>query len=315
MAKLGRKASSRRLWWFIGFAGAVSIAASFGTPKAGCAGSAEDEDEGEATELAKGDLAPESASADAAAAAPRPTASAESASDAGDVRALQVIHTPPAVPGYTPLEVAAIGAKTFCPTAGKVVAIGPRALRVNGSGMRGVVAADFSHSAELAFVFHGESDETVPLANGELRQQIGIKLRAQDTCNVIYVMWRIAPTTGVWVQTKSNPGQKTHAECGDRGYKTLESTLPKGSAAPPSIVKGEAHTLRADLDSGEDHTLRVHVDGQEVWRGVLPDEAFAFDGPAGTRSDNGTFDFELRVPGGQGQTSASCINPGTESAH
>src|SRR5689334_4937759 len=44
MAKLGRGRTSRRLWWVAGAVAAVSIVSSFGTPKAGCAGSADDEE-------------------------------------------------------------------------------------------------------------------------------------------------------------------------------------------------------------------------------------------------------------------------------
>jgi hypothetical protein len=202
----------------------------------------------------------------------------------------------------------AIASTTFCPTAGQVAPVGARGLRVTTSGMRGVIAGDLSRSVEIAFVFRGASKDAVPLANGEMRQQIGLKLRAKDTCNVIYVMWHIAPDKGVHVAVKSNPGLVTHAECSDHGYINLES---KVSVAAPEIRANQAHTLRADIDGT---SLRVHADGVEVWRGALPDEAFAFDGPAGARSDNGKFDFELRIPGG-GKPAARCVDSGTESAH
>src|SRR5258706_14518030 len=105
-------------------------------------------------------------------------------------------------------------------------------------------------------------------------------------------MWHVAPTPGVAVSVKSNPGQATHAECLDRGYINLK---PKTSAEPPRVVVDEPHTLRAAIDG---NVLRVHADGIEIWQGTLPVEAFAFDGAVGVRSDNGVFDFQLRVPGG-----------------
>jgi hypothetical protein len=43
--------------------------------------------------------------------------------------------------------------------------------------------------------------------------------------------------------------------------------------------------------------LRVEVDGALAWRGTLPAEAFAFDGPVGIRTDNGRFAVDLRVAG------------------
>ena len=96
---------------------------------------------------------------------------------------------------------------------------------------------------------------------------------------------------------KSNPGQSTHQECGDRGYKKVGVVM-----SVPDIRVGEAHTLRADIDDTE---MRIHADGVEVWKGKLPEAATAFDGPVGTRTDNGEFDFELRVPGGA-RSAAAC---------
>ena len=60
--------------------------------------------------------------------------------------------------------------------------------------------------------------------------------------------------------------------------------------------------MRAELTGTQ---LRVLVDGAEVWLGAVPDGVLDIDGPAGVRSDNGAFDFDLRVPGGAGE-SAVC---------
>src|SRR5690606_21988292 len=77
-------------------------------------------------------------------------------------------------------------------------------------------------AAELDFVYHGPTASDAPLASGELRRQIGLELRAQDSCNVLYVMWHISPEPGLVVSVKSNPGQTRHAECGARGYSFLQ---------------------------------------------------------------------------------------------
>src|SRR6202044_499948 len=45
--------------------------------------------------------------------------------------------------------------------------------------------------AEIRFRYLGASQESKPLASGELRRQIGLKLQAEDACNVVYAMWHI----------------------------------------------------------------------------------------------------------------------------
>lgn len=277
MARIGQGHTRRRLWLWAALLTAVLVLASFGTPKVGCANSPDDEPDVAASQV-----------------------------DISDLEELN--RSPTARRGFNPVALWAIKPETFCPTAGTVTPLGAQGLRVIASGMRGVVAHDASRSVELAFILRGMSKDAVPLANGEMREQIGVKLRAQDTCNVIYVMWHVAPLPGVAVSVKSNPGLATHVECLDRGYINLTSTVVTPA---PAVAVNEPHTLRADLNGD---LLRVHADGIEVWSATLPKEAFAFDGAAGVRSDNGEFDFELRLPGG-GDRTAICTNAGTEHAH
>jgi len=189
-------------------------------------------------------------------------------------------------------ELEAIPASRLCVTAGTVSALDARTLKVDVGTMRGVVADDRSRSAELAFRYPGPSSVDAPLASGELRRQIGLKLRAQDSCNVVYVMWQIEPTPGIVVSVKHNAGASTADQCGDAGY--LFPPRAEG-AVPPAIRPDEAHTLRTDLDGVR---LRVFADGVLAWAGEVPAVATTFDGPAGVRSDNGRFDFELRVAAG-----------------
>lgn len=277
MAKLGHPRAPRYVWWIAGAVAVFSIVASFGVPKAGCGGPPDDD---------------------------QPAADAHSASSLLEA----VDHTPAAPDGASLMRLYPIAGSMFCPTAGRVSSPGVETFNVNTSGMRGVVAADASRSVELAFVYRGEIENSTPLANGEMRRQIGLKLRAKDTCNVVYVMWHVSPSSGIAVSVKSNPGLATHVQCGDRGYINLKNDT---DVSVPEIEPNEPHTLRADLD-GE--LLRVHADGIETWSGPLPAEASAFDGPVGIRSDNGDFDFQLRVPGG-GDRAARCKNAGTEQAH
>ena len=183
----------------------------------------------------------------------------------------------------------------LCVTSGHLSPLRGDRFRVDAPGMRAVAAAEPGPWAGLRFVYLGASAESAPLANGELRRQIGLKLRAQDTCNVVYIMWRLSPSPGIAVSVKVNPGQARHAQCGDRGYLNL---TPERSAAPPSVALGERHQLTALLKGGQ---LDVFADGNLVWQGTVPSPTFTFDGPAGIRTDNGVFEFELRVPRGRRQ--------------
>ena len=171
--------------------------------------------------------------------------------------------------------------------AGAVVPTGKTSFTIRDPGLRAVVPGSSGSSARLAFVYRGPTRKEAPLASGELRRQIGLKLRSQDTCNIVYVMWHVAPDSGVHVQMKYNPGQKTHLDCLDRGYRTLPARAHRDL---PSIRSGERHELVARIDG---RTLRVLADGQPAWQGELPEQAFAFEGPVGIRSDNGEFDVEL----------------------
>lgn len=142
---------------------------------------------------------------------------------------------------------------------------------------------------ELDFEYRGPTAGSAPLASGELRRQIGVKLRARDTCNVVYVMWHVAPAQGIHVSVKSDPGARTHAECRDGGYVQL---APRQHRPPAPIRPGETHRLRAAVDGDR---LRVTADGVVAWEGTLPPEAMAFDGPVGLRSDNGAFSVRVRA--------------------
>ena len=200
-----------------------------------------------------------------------------------------------------PTTVRPVAASELCVSSGHVNPLASH-LHVDSGGMRAVIAGDVSNAAELDFTYRGPSMETAPLASGELRRQIGLKLRARDSCNVVYVMWHVEPTPGIAVSVKSNPGAATHQQCGDHGYINLRPTT---SAPVAPIRSGEAHALRAEIQGT---VLRVLADGAVVWTGALPAQAFAFEGPAGIRSDNGAFDFDIRVPHPRA-TAAHCAAP------
>ncbi|XXF81080.1 hypothetical protein P2318_15350 [Myxococcaceae bacterium GXIMD 01537] len=158
---------------------------------------------------------------------------------------------------------------------------------VESPKMRAVTSGVTGPITELRFTYLGPTAEKQPLASGELRQQLGLKLRAQDGCNVVYVMWRLEPKPGLVVSVKNNPGQHTSSECGNRGYSTVR---PRKQAPLPPLKPGASHVLRAELQG---RALRVRVDGASVWEGELPPEALAFDGPPGVRTDNARVELRL----------------------
>ena len=160
---------------------------------------------------------------------------------------------------------------------------------VNVPKMRAVAESGDSEEAILRFRYLGPTEEQSKLKSGALRQQLGLKLRAENGCNLVYAMWRLAPEPGIQVQVKRNPGMTTHAECGTNGYRTVAATQ---SARAPAIAPNAAeHKLRA-LWQG--NRLEIFADGISVWEGELPPEAMSLAGPVGIRSDNVRFEGDLQ---------------------
>jgi hypothetical protein len=155
----------------------------------------------------------------------------------------------------------------------------------------GSVRAELQHNADAAtleFAYVGPTTHPERFASGELRRQIGLKLRAQDTCNVVYVMWHIDPAPGIEVAVKHNPGLHVHPACRDHGYTFV---APERSTPVAPIQPNTWHSLSAQLRG---RSLDVSADGVLAWRGALPSAAFAFDGPIGLRSDNGRFRLRFK---------------------
>ena len=162
---------------------------------------------------------------------------------------------------------AAIGAKITEPT-----------MRAGALGSSG-------DAASITFTFRGDTGSVRELASGQARRQLGLKLRAQNGCNLVYVMWRLDPKPKLDVSIKLNPGKQTHKDCGADGYTRLK---PTKSAPVPDLEPGGTHTLRAEITGDE---LLAWIDDQLAWRGVLPETARSISGPAGLRSDNLMFDL------------------------
>ena len=201
-------------------------------------------------------------------------------------------------------ELEHVPAARWCVTRGRIQPMPDGKAQIVDPKVRAVAPRSDGNAAELRFVYHGPSATMAPLASGELRRQIGLKLRAENGCNLLYVMWRIAPQSRIVVSFKSNPGKRTHRECGARGYHNLKSVA---GVQPPPLAPGGAHVLRAALTGRE---LRVWADGALAWQGDVPAAALKLTGPVGLRSDNGRFEAELHAHPGDAAT--PCGPPGDE---
>ena len=187
---------------------------------------------------------------------------------------------------YKTTHLVPIKRSQLCVTTGAIEASGRR-LKVTVPEMRAVVKHMTAPRAEVRFTYLGPTRKVKPLGSGEVRRQFGLKLRAQNGCNLVYVMWRIEPESKLVVSVKSNPGMETHAQCGTHGYTDIK---PEHASGVPRLKPGSRHTLRAEMHSSK---LQVFVDNAVVWDGDVGSAALAFDGPSGVRSDNAEFAFDF----------------------
>lgn len=176
-------------------------------------------------------------------------------------------------------------------TSGQIDKLDEFQARVSHASVRAELTPPSAAGIELKFVYLGETAQTIPLASGELRRQLGLKLLSYNTCNVTYVMWRFAPRAQIHVSQKVNLGQTRHEECADRGYQEIAASWK--SDALPVVLPGKEHRLSARL---KDAQLSVSVDGAVIWRGTVTPPASTGVAPqVGIRSDNAQFSFSLNA--------------------
>jgi hypothetical protein len=204
------------------------------------------------------------------------------------------------------LTAGSISKANLCVTEGTIEELPGQRLSVNVAKMRAYVNAYTQQQAEVRFTYLGGTSNEAPLASGEMRRQFGLKLRAQDACNLVYAMWRIEPESKLVVSVKSNPSQHTSAQCGNRGYQNIKPTRSK---PVPILNPGDTHTLRAEMNGAE---LRVFADKSLVWEGSVGPEALTFDGPVGIRSDNARLQIDLETGPPAKQQSPGCRGPESE---
>lgn len=183
----------------------------------------------------------------------------------------------------------AVSPANLCVTEGAIEKTASGRLAVNAPKMRAYVNAWTSQSVELRFNYLGGTSKESALGSGAIRRQFGLKLRAQDPCNLVYAMWRVDPEAKLVVSVKRNPNAHTSAECGNRGYENIK---PRKASPVPRLRAGESHTLRAEMKKEE---LRVFVDDHEVWAGDVGADAASLVGQVGIRSDNARLAFDLKA--------------------
>jgi hypothetical protein len=166
--------------------------------------------------------------------------------------------------------------------------------------MRAYVNAYTQPIAQMQFTYLGSTPNEAPLASGEMRRQFGLKLRAQDACNLVYAMWRIEPESKLVVSVKNNPGEHTSAQCGNRGYQNIK---PLRSSPLPSLRAGDTHSLRAQMNGAE---IRICADDSLLWIGSVGAGALSFDGPAGMRADNARLEIYLETGHPTSQSPPGC---------
>jgi len=190
---------------------------------------------------------------------------------------------------YSGNKLSAVTRANLCVTEGAIEERPGGRLGVSVPKMRAYLNAPTPQSVEADFTYLGSTGNEARLGSGELRRQFGLKLRAQDACNLVYAMWRIEPESKLVVSVKSNPGQHTSAECGNRGYRNIKPTHGK---PVPSLHPGQAHALRAEMNGAE---MKVFADNVLVWEGSVGPEAGNLEGPVGMRSDNARLEVEFRA--------------------
>lgn len=175
-------------------------------------------------------------------------------------------------------------------TSGPVKEATPRLLTVTDPIIRAEMRSGRDQTACVQFRFRGPTRTLTPSASGEILEQIGLKLRSLNPCNLIYAMWRTRPAKEIVLQIKRNPGKTTSAQCGGAGYTTI------GRVAHDEPFYGHMHELMAEVRTLADGDVDVIVwaDWKEVLRKRIdPALLDGIDGPPGFRTDNGIFDFRF----------------------
>jgi hypothetical protein len=191
--------------------------------------------------------------------------------------------------GFSGTKLTPVSRDGLCVTEGAIEESPGQKLSVSVPKMRAYVNVMTPQDVEARFTYLGSTGNEARLGSGELRRQFGLKLHARDACNLVYAMWRIEPESKLVVSVKSNPGQRSSAECGNGGYRNVKA---RRGVPVPVLRSGDTHDLHAEMNGDE---LRVSVDNSLAWEGSVGRDAAALNGPVGIRSDNARLQIELRA--------------------
>ena len=166
-------------------------------------------------------------------------------------------------------------------------------LQVDGPKERATLKAWSSgryQAARIDFSYGGRSRHVSGFDSGMVVSQIGLKLLAADSCNVVYVMWRFEPLEELVVAVKRNPGLTRHAECGNAGYHFLGRQKLSVDAALPSARDRKMHSLEAAVSGYE-----ISVSADQYRMNIPAQKSLLSDleGPHGFRTDNGIYRFKM----------------------
>src|SRR5580704_14994133 len=151
---------------------------------------------------------------------------------------LAMMSVQAAAPRSPATKLVTVSRADLCVTEGAVDELPGGRLSVVVPKMRAYVNAFTPPEVDVQFTYLGSTGNEARLGSGELRRQFGLKLRAQDACNLVYAMWRIEPESKLVVSVKSNAGQHTSTECGNRGYRNIK---PRRSTPVPGLRSRDTH--------------------------------------------------------------------------
>src|SRR5262245_42717607 len=98
-----------------------------------------------------------------------------------------------------PTAVQRMSLRDFCVTEGQIKEAPDGTLLIDDTKTRAVLGRQTQTTGTIDFRYLGPTGERSLLGSGAIRTQIGLKLKAQDPCNLVYVMWQIQPESRVIV--------------------------------------------------------------------------------------------------------------------
>jgi hypothetical protein len=187
------------------------------------------------------------------------------------------------------LHAACLDSNVFAVSDGRIDRTRDGQFEVVTKEMRATISGTRGQRLRVRFTYLGPTHDVAKLADGSVRYQFVLGLRAKNICNRVYIGWHfLAPSKHdqVVVQVKTNPGEVSHADCGDSGYQTV------ATFNAPAVKVNEQHTFEASIENGR---LVVSTDGA-ITHVHMPAATFDFDGPAAVRSDNAhvIFSYEAK---------------------